>query len=52
MLELKVQNTVLLTAFGGRSRGINKEVFIPFVIGGDCFENVFCFWSAGRIVVN
>jgi hypothetical protein len=41
MLELKLQNTVLLTAFGGRSRRIRKQVFIPFIIGDDCFENVF-----------
>jgi hypothetical protein len=41
MLELKLQNTVLLTVFGGRSRRIRKQVFIPFVIGDDCFGNAF-----------
>jgi len=30
MLELKLQSTVLVTAFGSRSRRIKKEVYIPF----------------------
>jgi hypothetical protein len=41
MLELKLQSTVLLTAFRGRSQRIKKQVYIPFYIGGDCFEHVF-----------
>ena len=30
MLELKLQSTVLVTAFGSRSRRIKKQVYIPF----------------------
>jgi len=43
MLELKLQSTVLVTAFGTRSRRIKKQVYIPFFIGDDCFEHVFLF---------
>ena len=41
MLELKLQSTVLVTAFASRSRRIKKQVYIPFFIGDDCFEHVF-----------
>jgi hypothetical protein len=41
MLELKLQSTVLVTAFGSRSRRIKKLVYIPISIGDDCFEHVF-----------
>jgi len=41
MLELKLQSTVLVTAFGSRSRRIKKQVYIPFFIGDDCCEHVF-----------
>jgi hypothetical protein len=41
MLELKLQSTVLVTAFGSRSWRIKKQVYIPFFIGDDCFEHVF-----------
>jgi hypothetical protein len=41
MLKLKLQSTVLVTAFGSRSRRIKKQVYIPFFIGDDCFEHVF-----------
>jgi len=41
MLELKLQSTVLVIAFGSRSRSIMKQVFIPFFIGDDSFEHVF-----------
>ena len=41
MLELKLQSTVLATAFDSRSRRIKKQVYIPFFIGDDCFEHVF-----------
>ena len=30
ILELKLQSTVLVTAFGSRSRRIKKQVYIPF----------------------
>jgi hypothetical protein len=40
MLQLKLQSTVLVTAFGSRSRRIKKEVYIPLFIGDDCFEHV------------
>jgi len=39
--ELKLQSTVLVTAFGSRSRRIKKQVYIPFFIRDDCFEHVF-----------
>jgi hypothetical protein len=38
MLELKLQRTVLVTAFGSRSQRIKKQVYIPFFIGDDYFE--------------
>ena len=41
MLALKLQSTVLVTAFGSRSRRIKKQVNIPFFISDDCFEHVF-----------
>jgi hypothetical protein len=41
MMELTLQSTVLVTAFGSRSRRIKKQVFVPFFIGDDCFEHVF-----------
>ena len=41
MLELKLQSTVLITAFGNRSRRIKKQVYLPFYIGDDSFEHVF-----------
>ena len=41
MLELKLQSTVLVTAFGSRSRRIKKQVYIQIFIGDDCFEHVF-----------
>ena len=41
MLELKLQSTVLVTAFGSRSQRIKKQVYIPFFISDDCFEHVF-----------
>jgi len=40
-LELKLQSTVLVTAFGSRSLRIKKQADIPFFIGDDCFEHVF-----------
>jgi hypothetical protein len=40
-LELKLQNTALLTAFGGRDRRIERQLYIPFHIGNDHFEHVF-----------
>jgi hypothetical protein len=33
MLDLKLQSTVLVTAFGSRCRRIQKQVYIPFYIG-------------------
>jgi hypothetical protein len=41
MLELKLQSTVLVTAFGSRSWRIKKQMYIPFDIGDDCFKHVF-----------
>jgi hypothetical protein len=41
MLELKLQSTMLVTAFGSRCRRIKKQVYSPFFIGDDCFEDVF-----------
>jgi hypothetical protein len=41
MLELKLQSTVLLTAFGSSNRRVKKRAYIPFSIGDDCFEYVF-----------
>jgi hypothetical protein len=40
-MELKLQSTVLVTAFGSRSRRMKKQVYISFFIGDDCFEHVF-----------
>jgi len=40
-LELKLQNTVLITAFGSRSQRIKKQAFIPFFISDDRFEHIF-----------
>jgi hypothetical protein len=41
MVELKLQGTVLVTAFGSRSRRIQKQVHVPFFVGDDCSERVF-----------
>ena len=41
ILELNLQSTVLLAAFGGRSRRIKKQVYIPLYISDDCFEHIF-----------
>jgi hypothetical protein len=41
MLELKLQSMVLVAAFGSSSQRIKKQVYIPFLIGDDCFEYVF-----------
>jgi len=41
VLKLKLQSTVLVTAFGSRGRRIKKQMYIPFFIGDDCFELVF-----------
>ena len=41
MLELKLQSTVLVTAFGSRSQRIKKQVYTQFYIGDDGFEHVF-----------
>jgi hypothetical protein len=41
MLGVKLQSTVLVTAFGSRSRRTKKQLYIPFFIGDDCFEYVF-----------
>jgi len=41
MMELQLQSTVPVTAFGSRNRRIKKQVYIPFFIGDECFEHVF-----------
>jgi len=41
MLRLKLQSTVLVTAFGSRSQRIKKKVYVAFYIGDDCFEHGF-----------
>jgi hypothetical protein len=41
MLELKLQSSLLVTAFFSRIRRIRKQFYIPFFIGDDCFEHVF-----------
>ena len=50
MLELQLQSTVLVTAFGSRSRRIKKQVYIPFFIGDDCFEHVFL--VSGQLILS
>jgi predicted aspartyl protease len=40
-LELKLQRTVPLTAFGGRNRSIKRQAYIPFYVGNDRFEHAF-----------
>ena len=32
MLELKLQSTVLVTAFGSRSQRIKKQMYVPYVM--------------------
>jgi hypothetical protein len=41
MLELTMQSTLLVTAFGSKSWRIKKQMHNPFCIGDDCFEHVF-----------
>jgi hypothetical protein len=41
MLESKLQSSLLVTAFGSRSRRIRKQVYIAFFIDDDRFEHVF-----------
>jgi hypothetical protein len=41
MLGLKLQSTVLVTAFGSRSRRIKKQVYIPFFLSVMIFLNMF-----------
>jgi len=40
MLRLKLQSTVLVTAFGSRSQRIKKQLYVAFYVGDDCFEQV------------
>jgi hypothetical protein len=47
MLDLKLQSTVLVTAFGSSSRRIKKQVYIPFSIGDDCLNMFFSFLVNG-----
>jgi hypothetical protein len=39
--EISVQNTVLVTAFGNRTKRVRKQVYLEFTIGDDVFEGVF-----------
>jgi hypothetical protein len=48
MIELTLQSTVLVTAFCSGSRRIKKQVYIPFLIGDDCFEKGFLF--SGQLI--
>jgi len=48
ILELKLQRTVLVTAFGSRSRRIKKQVYIPFYIADDYFEHIFL--ESGQLI--
>jgi hypothetical protein len=41
VLESKLQSTVSVIAFGSSSRRINKQGYISFSIGDECFEKVF-----------
>ena len=41
MLELKLQSTVLVTAFGSRSWRIKKQVYIPLRNDDNCLKHVF-----------
>jgi hypothetical protein len=38
---LPVENILLVTAFGKRSKRIKHQAFIDFTMGSDCFESVF-----------
>lgn len=40
-LSLPVANTVLVTAFGNKTRRIKDQIYVEFSIGGDSFESVF-----------
>jgi hypothetical protein len=39
--ELPVENVVLVTAFGTKSKQIRRQVLIEFAMGYDLFESVF-----------
>jgi hypothetical protein len=39
--EISVPNTVLVTAFGNRTKRIRKQVYLQFTIGEDVFEGMF-----------
>jgi hypothetical protein len=41
MLELKLQSTVLVTAFGSMSCRIKKQVYIPLYNDDNCLQHVF-----------
>ena len=41
MLQLKLQSPVRVTAFSSRSRRIKKQIYVPFFIGDDYFEQLF-----------
>ena len=39
--EIGINNAVLITAFGNRTKRLKKQVYLEFAIGQDVFENVF-----------
>jgi hypothetical protein len=40
-LQLPVENVVLITAFGSKTRRVTKQMYVEFSIGEDNFEHVF-----------
>jgi hypothetical protein len=49
ILELKLRYRVLVAAFGSRSRGIKKQLYIIIYIGDGRFEQVF-FIVSGQLI--
>jgi hypothetical protein len=41
MYEIGINNAVLITAFGNRTKRLTKQVYLEFAIEQDVFENVF-----------
>jgi hypothetical protein len=39
--EIGINNAVLITAFGNRTKRLKKQVYLEFAIGQDVFENGF-----------